>query len=351
MAIAIKKIQYSAFGGPEVVNLIEDTLPSPPPEHVQVKVLYSGFNGSDINMRNGTYPLQRKAPLTPGYCFVGTVHTNGSGCAKFQPGDVVACLSVYDAEATYTNQPEKYLVPVPRGVDYKTATALILDWNTALGMVKSTKTHLIKVERKRIFIHGMSGAVGYALMVLSRHILGEPVEIFGTASRRNHEAIRAFGATPFDYRDKSWIQAMRAQGGVHAVFDPLGFESWDESYSILCHSEPSVLYGYGGNLQTLNNPAHNSDNSSPKTRGVLVPTLKLLARNMKFYSHKSTVFYYITRDRPDFFSGLRELFDMVQNGEVEVSIKKVIDGLEEVPAVHRLWTSLQGMGSVVVKVA
>jgi NADPH:quinone reductase-like Zn-dependent oxidoreductase len=42
---------------------------------------------------------------------------------------------------------------------------------------------------------------------------------------------------------------MQGTGGMDAVFDPLGFESWDESYSIL--REGGVLVGYGLNLPAL----------------------------------------------------------------------------------------------------
>ena len=346
MTTPIRKVLIPTYGGPSVVQVVDSTLPSPPPNHVQVKVLYAGFNGSDINMRNGTYPLQRAAPLTPGYCFVGTVHANGSGCSKFKVGDVVSCLSIYDAEATYTNQLEKFLVPVPQGIDHKDATALILDWNTAYGMVKATRAHLTKVQKKRVFVHGMSGAVGYALMILSKALLGPHIEVYGTASQRNHEQIRALGATPFVYSDKKWIKSVKDVGCVHAVFDPLGFESWDESYSILTSNESSVLYGYGGNLQTLNP----STSGKTPTRGVLWPTLRLLAQNLKFWSWKSTTFYYISRDSASFETDLKELFEMVKQGKVDVRIKKTIE-LDDVPSTHVEWTRLEGMGSVVVKIA
>jgi NADPH:quinone reductase-like Zn-dependent oxidoreductase len=62
-----------------------------------VLVEFSGFSGADTNMRRGTYPFQKKAPLTPGYCLVGRVHVNSAGCTRFQRGDLVACLSIYSS--------------------------------------------------------------------------------------------------------------------------------------------------------------------------------------------------------------------------------------------------------------
>lgn len=93
----------------------------------------------------------------------------------------------------------------------------------------------------------MSGAVGYATMVLCQL---QGATVYGTASARSHSAVREMGATPFDFRDKKWISAMQEVGGAHVVFDPLGFESWDESYSITSPSD-GLLVGYGGNSGTF----------------------------------------------------------------------------------------------------
>ncbi|RVX70164.1 hypothetical protein B0A52_05497 [Exophiala mesophila] len=332
MPTEIKKVVVTKFGGPEVLEIVNATLPDPPPNHVQVKILYSGFAGADLNMRLGRYPLQKKAPLTPGYCFAGTVSINGANCSRFKVGDRVVCLSIYDAEATYTNQPEKFLIPIPEGLDAKIATALVLDWNTAYEMVQGRDWN-----GKRVFIHGMSGAVGYALTTLCKL---QGAEVYGTASARNHEALKKLGVTPFVYTDKNWITAMKALGGVHGVFDALGFEIWDESYSILSE-EKSILFAYGMNQDTLNDG---------ETRGILWPMLKLLSQNLKFWSNKSTTFYYISRTRSSFRPNLEKLFSMVLDGKVTIPIKQEF-ALDDIRSVHENWTRLTGMGSVVIKVA
>lgn len=183
--------------------------------------------------------MQKAAPLTPGYCFVGTVAKQGPDCSgKLRNGDVVCCLTVYDAEAELTNAPEKYVIPVPDGLDKQKVCALILDWTTAAGMVWHTgKVH----KGQKVFVHGMSGAVGSATANLCQL---EGAEVYGTASARNHEALKARGWHPFVYTDKNWMTAMKDLGGADVVFDPLGFESWDESYSVLSHND-ACLIGYG----------------------------------------------------------------------------------------------------------
>ena len=107
--ITVRKALISSFGSVSNINVVSASLPDPPTLHVQVRIIYSGFSGADIAMRQGTYPLQKKPPLTPGYSLVGTVSSNGKRSSKFQPGDIVACLSIYNAEADSPTSPRSIL--------------------------------------------------------------------------------------------------------------------------------------------------------------------------------------------------------------------------------------------------
>jgi len=119
----IQKALITGFGDESKITVVQEEIRAPSANEVQVEVDFSGFSGADINMRRGTYPMQKKPPFTPGYCFVGRVSANGSGSTKFRIGTRVACLSIYGAEAELINVPEKYLVSVPEGVDSQEATA------------------------------------------------------------------------------------------------------------------------------------------------------------------------------------------------------------------------------------
>ncbi|KAI9745788.1 MAG: hypothetical protein M4579_007629, partial [Chaenotheca gracillima] len=206
METTIRKVLIPRFGDESVLQVVEGTVASPQKGEVQVQVLHSVVAGSDVNMRRGTYPFQQKAPLTPGYSMVGRVLQNGAGCTEFAPGTLVACLTKYGAQAERINLPEKFLVPVPERVDLRQATALILDWMTAYGMLE----HTAKVTRgQRIFVHGLSGAVGTALLHLGQ-LRG--AEVFGTASASKHAELSASGAVVFDYKQKAWIKQMQQIG-------------------------------------------------------------------------------------------------------------------------------------------
>ncbi|KAF4468474.1 indc11 [Fusarium albosuccineum] len=333
----IRKVVISAFGGPSNVQVVTAEIPPPAKNEVQVNVIYSGFSGADINMRLGAYPMQKAAPLTPGYCFVGRVSTNGQKSSKFKEGDLVGALTVYDSEAQKINIAEKYLIAVPESVDMREALGLVLDWNTAYGLVHRG-TNLVG-KGQRVFIHSISGAVGYAIMTLC---LLEGADVYGTASERNHASLRELGVTPFTYTNKNWMAEMKKLGGAHVVYDPIGFESWDESWDILITDEPSRLVGFGGNMNVL-------QGEDAKTRSQFPAQMKLLAKNGCLFTKRSTSFYYIDRDRSTFMEDLETVMQLLVEGKIQVPIKKVWD-MENVREAHETWGKVPGMGSCLVRV-
>ncbi|KAF5667057.1 indc11-like protein [Fusarium heterosporum] len=333
----IRKVVYSAFGGPSNVSVVTAQIPPPAKNETQVNVIYAGFSGADIQMRIGTYPMQKAAPLTPGYCFVGRVSATGTKSTKFRQGQLVGALSVYDAEAQKINIAEKYLIAIPESVDLRQALGVILDWNTAYGLVYRA-TNLVG-KGQRVFVHSMSGAVGYAVMTLC---LLEGAEVYGTASERNHASLRQLGVTPFTYTNKDWMGEMKQRGGAHVVYDPIGFEHWNDSWDILITNEPSRLVGFGGNMNVLQ-----GDDAKPRSQ--FPAQVKLMAKNGCMFTKRSTSFYYIDRDRATFVDDLQSVMFMLIDGKIEVPIKKIWD-LENVREAHETWGKVPGMGSCLVRV-
>jgi synaptic vesicle membrane protein VAT-1 len=329
----IKKVVITEFGDESKLAIVESELSDPAPGEVQLTVEYTLVSGSDVNMRRGTYPFQKKPPLTPGYSVVGKVRLNSKGCSKFQVGDRVACLSKYEGQAELTNLPERFLVRVPEGADGKAAVALILDWVTAYQMLQ--RAVQVKAGQK-IFVHALSGAVGGALLRLGQL---QGTQVFGTASSAKHEDLRQLGTVPFDYSNKNWIATVQKLGGVDAVFDPLGFESFDESWSVL--KKGGVLVGYGMNL-----PAWTKTPARP----VIPSVLSLFSKNLLFWSGKRATFYGVRRASKNFNPDLESLFGLLKSGRISVPIKATFK-LDQIQQAHREYANSERMGSIVIEVS
>ncbi len=327
----MKRIVITAFGGVEVLKLLDAPLPEPGAGETRVRVLCSAVSGADINMRRGTYPMQPAAPLTPGYSIVGIADKNGPGASRFQVGARVACLTVYGGQSEYMVLPQTLLQPVPDAVDPAEAVALILDGMTAYQMI-TRKVHL--APGQSVFIHGASGAVGALLAVLAKRL---GLKAFGTASPAKFEAVRALGVEPFDYHELAFVTEIQRRGGVDAVFDPLGYESFDRSYAMLRRGGVLVGYGFNGGV------------FSGRRRSIFPSLIRLMLRNL-VPDGKRTTFYSINRKSAAFAADQAQLFAWLAAGEIRPPIRKIFT-LAETPAAHDYWASGAGVGSLVIRVA
>ncbi|KAK9781545.1 putative Zinc-binding dehydrogenase [Seiridium cardinale] len=284
-------------------------------------VLYAGFNGGDVE----------PAGLTPGYCLVGTVVYVGLNCVSgLKVGDTIAALTVHNAQSERINLPEQYAIRVQPGIDLQQATALVLVWYTAMGMVK----HVAKVTTgQRVFVHGCSGAMGYGIMKLCQM---QGAKVYGTAPERNHTLIRQQGGKPFVYTDKGWIHAVQEIGGVDAVFDALGFESRDESWSIL--KSTGILIGYGGSLYKLTNE------TAASGRSITWAVTKLYLKYISLGGKRARL-YVISKDDSTFEPHLQALFALNIKGRILVPIEKIWQ-LDQIREAHESWAKDPGVGSL-----
>ena len=131
---------------------------------------------------------------------------------------------------------------------------------------------------------------------------------------------------------------MQELGGMDAVFDPLGFESFDESHAVL--RKGGILVGYGMNLPAL----------TMRARPATFPAiLKLLSKNLFFWSGKRTTFFGLRRSSKNFMPDLELLFEWLRSGKISVPIKATFR-LEEIQKAHREYASSSRMGSIVIEI-
>src|SRR5512147_2421280 len=98
-ASLIRRVVVSAYGGPDRLTIMKEAPPEPAPGQVRVRTLAAGVSFPDLLIREGTYPAGPRPPFTPGYDVVGVVDALGPGAAGFDPGDVVAAITVFGSYA------------------------------------------------------------------------------------------------------------------------------------------------------------------------------------------------------------------------------------------------------------
>jgi len=218
-----RRIVVTEHGGPEVLQVLEGDLPEPRAGEVRVKTLAAGVSAYDLMHRSsGRLPGTPHVPFTLGEDVVGVVDKLGEGVSDLETGQTVAgatwATGLGGGYAEYICLPVGELVAVPDGVDPAEAVCLVVNYLTAYMAMH--RTAAVR-SGQRVLVHGAAGGVGTALLQLGK-LAG--LEMYGTASRRNHDLVSELGATPIDYRAEDFVERIRelTGDGVDVVFDPIG---------------------------------------------------------------------------------------------------------------------------------
>ena len=333
--MSYKKVILKEFGGPEVLQVVEEAnLPEPGAGEVRVKVLAASATFTDTMVRKGIYyGFKETPPLSPGYDMVGVVDKLGAGVTNFKVGQTVADLTVFGAYTEYILRPADALVPVPAGLDPAETVSMVLSYVTAYQMLHRSAN----VQRgQKILVHGAGGAVGTALLELGALL---DLEMYGTASKSKHELVKSLGATPIDYKSEDFVARVQAAGGVNAAFDAIGGENFKRSFKSLNKGGTMVAYGF-------------YNNAMGKGGNVPIEYMRVALWNIQPNGRKS-VFYSIgdlRKKNPEWFKeDLGALFGLVKEGKIKSSIERRMK-LDEAAQAHELIEQAAVKGRIVLMV-
>ncbi len=235
----MKRVVVNHYGGPEVVTVVEDDVPTPGPGEVRVRVLAAGVSFTDTQLRAGTYLGGPKPPFTPGYELVGIVEELGPDCKRLRVGDRIGSLTVWGADAERVCVPEAYAVEVPEDLDPAEVVSLVFPYMTAYQLLHRAAT----VKRgESVLVHGAAGRVGTALLELGA-LSG--LRLYGTASARDRATVERLGAVAIDYKTEDFLARVRqlTRDGVDVVLDPIGGAISLRSFRALRPGGRLIIYG------------------------------------------------------------------------------------------------------------
>ena len=226
-----KKIVAPTFGGPEVLQVVEEPIPEPGEGELLVKMLAAGVSFADVMWMSGTVPGGPKAPFTPGYDVVGTVQKLGPGVSGFSVGERVAAQIHYGGYAEFLVMPSKQAVRTPVELDPTRVVCAVLNYLTAYQIYHRV-AHVSDKPGTRVLIHGAAGGVGSALLDLGR-VFG--FDMFGTASKNKQGVVTKLGGKPIDYGAEDFVVGIlkRTGSGVDVVIDPIGGPHFWQSFRTL----------------------------------------------------------------------------------------------------------------------
>ncbi|WP_123533776.1 zinc-binding dehydrogenase [Halosimplex salinum] len=262
-------VQYAGHGDRDVVEYAERADPSVGRDDVLVDVKAGALNHLDVWTRKGLPGIDLEMPHVPGCDAAGVVESVGEGVTRFEPGDRVAvtagvscgecefcrhgeeslCVDYHiigehvpGVHGEYAAVPEDNLVAVPEGVDWETAAAAPLVFQTAWRMLMS-RADLSAGES--VLVLGASGGVGHAAVQIADFA---GAEVFATASTEEKlDFAREVGADhAINYEENDFASEMYGLTdgrGVDVVVDHVGGETWDDSLKCLAKGGRLVTCG------------------------------------------------------------------------------------------------------------
>lgn len=339
-----KRVVVTQHGGPEVIEVIEEEIPTPKPTEVRVKVLAAGVSLPDVLAREGVHPETPRVPYTPGWDLVGTIDQLGEGVTGFALGQTVAAMPIHGCYAQYVCAPQRKLVPVPAGLDPAEAVAVVLNYITAYQMLhRSAKAR----SGQRMLIHGAAGGVGTAMLQLAK-LAG--VQMYGTCSAQGAAVVREQGGMPIDYKNADFVSEIHSLtgDGVDAVFDGIGGENLWRSRDALRAGGRVVTYGFqskmhGGRMASGSGGRHPVRESAELGWFILRNWFKPGRKSMVPYSIQ-----WLMRLKPAWFrQDILTLLDLLKQGKIKPLIAQRLP-LEEARRAHEMLGEGGVLGKIVL---
>ncbi|MGG5314792.1 NADP-dependent oxidoreductase [Enterococcus sp. AZ072] len=195
----MKRFAMKDYGPAREVLTEIDALPREVDEtHVRVKIVAFGVNPYDISLRQGKMSSFRslKFPYVLGNDGTGIVTEVGTQVNHLAVGDRVI---VHAVGGTYGEElviPGKKAAKKSPAISWAEAAGAVTPWLTTYNLV----THLLGDKiGETILVQGASGAVGSLLVRLLKY---QGKTVFATASKKNEEMVRTFGADEFAAYDQ-----------------------------------------------------------------------------------------------------------------------------------------------------
>ncbi|WON76622.1 quinone oxidoreductase [Serratia sp. UGAL515B_01] len=320
-----KRIQFSATGGPEVLQYVDFTPIAPATGEVQVENKAIGINFIDTYIRSGLYPSE-KLPSGLGSEAAGVVTKVGAGVSTLKPGDrVVYAQSTQGAYSEIHNVREDKVAILPDNLSFEQGAASFLKGLTVHYLLRQT----YEVKPGEIFLfHAAAGGVG---LIACQWAKALGAKLIGSVSseEKAQQAKQAGAWATINYRKENIVQRVEELTNgekVSVVYDSVGKSTWQDSLNSL--KRRGLLVSFG--------------NASGPVTGV---DLALLNQKGSLYVTRPSLNGYIT-NRQELQFASNELFSLIGSGAIRVDVKKEqIFGLSDAQRAHGLLESGQTSGS------
>lgn len=294
-----KRIQFSAHGGPEVLEYVDFDPKDPAAGEVQVSNKAIGINYIDTYIRGGLYPVPQ-FPSGLGTEASGVVTKVGAGVTSIEVGDrVVYAQSALGAYSSVHNVPAEKVALLPSAISFEQGAASFLKGLTVHYLLRQT----YEIKAGEIFLfHAAAGGVGQIACQWAKALGAKLIGTVGSdAKAERAKQAGAWATINYQTEDIAQRVAELTQGEkVNVVYDSVGKSTWLASLDSLKKRGLMVSFG----------------NASGPVTGV---DLGILNQKGSLYVTRPSLNGYINNHQ-DLLSASHELFSMIASGAISVDV-------------------------------
>ena len=324
----MKAIQFSRYGGPEVLEYIDVEKPKPADHEVLISVHTAGVNYADTARRRGQYVVPTSLPFIPGAEVAGIVTEIGAKVTRVQTGARVVSLIESGGYAEYAVANEDTVIELPNSTDFYQAAALPLQGLSAYHILKT----MGRIEpEETVLIHAAAGGLGTIAIQLAK-LFGAGKVIATASSPEKLQLAESMGADVLiDYTKADWdkkILDATNERGVDLGLEMAGGDTFRHTLKCLAPMGRVVVYGNASGVPYQFDPT------------------KLMRRN------QSVIGFFlpqIMKNQKLVTSSMNELYTYAASGKLKLTIGDVYS-LDQAAKVHEAFQLRKTQGKLIIEV-
>jgi len=227
----MKAVQYTRYGSPEVLQLVELEKPTPGDIEILIRIHATTVTATEATFRKGEpyfsrlfTGMTRPKLTTLGEELSGVVEAVGKNVTRFKVGDDVFGTAgpKFGANAEYLVSPEDGVLAIkPSNLDHPQSAGSVDGFLTALPFLRDTGS--IQSGQK-VLIYGASGSVGSAAVQVAQYY---GAEVTAVCSSSNVDWVKDLGAKHvLDYTRQDFTTLEET---YDIIFDAVGKLSFAQS--------------------------------------------------------------------------------------------------------------------------
>ena len=217
----MKAVLCTKFGPPELLEYVDVPSPSAGPGEVVISLRAASVNFPDVLIIENKYQFKPPLPFSPGSELAGVVKTVGEGVTDVAPGDRVMAFTVHGAFAEEVKLERSRVLPIPDGMSFETAAALLLTYGT---MDHALRDRGQLAAGESVLVLGASGGIGIASIEVAKALGARVIACASSDDKlqacREHGADAVINYSSEDLRER--IKVLTDGRGADVIVDPVG---------------------------------------------------------------------------------------------------------------------------------